>query len=379
MSVETMGWAKQQVCGCPYAKAVLIELANWARADGICEFRRVTDIARVVEISERSVQRALRLLEAPKAEGGRGLIRRVARLRRDGGQQANCFELVGFIYPGDQQSPPSRIVESIGDTQSPPGCPMGGGGGDHPVTPYRELELNLIDSPQSPPRLDVQRKPIAEDWSAPAIDQLPSTAWELAEQWPHGAYEAEAEAFHQHWLGRGDRRANWDAQWSARIPLLHPSVMRAGKAGMRFCASLPSSGQGCRALQDHSPVKALSLETDQSAQLRKVLRAAVSDGHWTNYLSPAAYQFDGARLKVAVRSEFMRNWVETNFGKVILAAAQRLDPAVSWVCVEASWPQKRNCGVLQPAQTRRVAVPAHNVNAHIPASADDHTREHVKD
>ena len=373
MSVETMGWAKLQVCGCPYAKAVLIELANWARADGICEFRRVNDIATVVEISERSVQRALRLLETPKADGGRGLIRRVARSRRDGGQQANCFELVGYIYPGDQQSPPSRNAESNrgrpsppGDRPSPPGCPMDGGGGDHLVTPYRELESNLIDSPQSPPRSDVPRKPIADDWLAPTIDQLPSTAWELAEQWPHGAYEAEAEAFHQHWLGRGDRRANWDALWSARIPLLHSSVMRAGKAGVLFCANLPTAGQESRALQDHSPVKALSLETGRSLQLRQTLQAAVSEGDWTNYLSLAAYQFCGPRLRVIVRSDFMRNWVEANFGKVILTAAQRLDPAVSCVCVEAeaSWPQKRDGGARHSASSQPVSIPPHQASAH---------------
>ena len=204
---------------------------------------------------------------------------------------------------------------------------------------------------------------------------LPPTAWELAEQWPHGAYEAEAEAFHQHWLGRGDRRANWDALWSARIPLLHPSVMRAGKAGVQFCANLPSAGQECRALQDLTPVKALSLETDRSAQLRKALQAAVSEGHWTNYLALAAYQFDGARLKVSVRSDFMRNWVETNFGKAILAAAQSLDPAVRWVCVEAeaSWPQKRDGGAGQSAGSRTVTMPAHRAAANKPTTAHDHT------
>ena len=76
MSIETIAWAKRQICGCPFAKAVLIELANWSRADGICEFRKVSDIANVTEVSERTVQRALKRLEdspiAPLHGGGCG-------------------------------------------------------------------------------------------------------------------------------------------------------------------------------------------------------------------------------------------------------------------------------------------------------------------
>lgn len=168
-------------------------------------------------------------------------------------------------------------------------------------------------------------------------------AGKLAEQWPPGAYDAQAEAFSQHWLGRGDRRVNWNALWSARIPLLHPSVMRAGKAGVRFCANMPAVGEERRALQVNSPVKALSLETGRSAQLRMALQAAVSEPNWSNYLALAAYRLDGTQVQVTVRSDFMRNWVETNFNKIILTVAQRLDPRVASVVVEAetSWPQKR--------------------------------------
>jgi hypothetical protein len=42
------------------------------RLDGICEFRRITEIARMVDALERSVEPTRLLLAASKAEGGRG-------------------------------------------------------------------------------------------------------------------------------------------------------------------------------------------------------------------------------------------------------------------------------------------------------------------
>jgi len=104
MSLEAVVWAKQQSCGCPHAKAVLLELANSACGDGICEFRMVADTARVVEISERTVQRALKRLEVSKVDGGLSLIQRVVRFGRGGGQQANHYELLGYIDPTDRES-----------------------------------------------------------------------------------------------------------------------------------------------------------------------------------------------------------------------------------------------------------------------------------
>lgn len=360
MSVETTAWAKQQICGCPCSKAALLELANWARADGISEFRRVGDIAGVVEVSERTVQRALRHLEAPRGEGGLGLIRRIARNRRDCGQQVNCFELVGYLYPGDILSPP--LVESEsgggiqtppGDTVSPGGCQVDGGGGDGHVTPYRELESNLIDSPHSPPPGKTSRTPIATDWSVPKIPALPQTARDLASQWPPGAYEAEAEAFHQHWLGRGERRANWDALWFARVPLLHPSVMRAGQAGIAFASKEPTADGAPINLP---PVRARAGETPLSQRMRTTLQAAVPEGAWASYLSHAAYRFDGQVLRVTVRSDFMRSWFEANFVTAILTAAQRIAPATSRLQIEAEayWP----CASEKPARAARQAKPS---------------------
>lgn len=104
MSLEALVWAKQQSCGCPHAKAVLLELANSVCGDGICEFRMVADIAWVVEISERTVQRALKRLAVSMVDGGLSLIGRVVRFRQDGGQQASHYEQLGYIDPADRES-----------------------------------------------------------------------------------------------------------------------------------------------------------------------------------------------------------------------------------------------------------------------------------
>jgi hypothetical protein len=71
----------------------------------------------------------------------------------------------------------------------------------------------------------------------PAITDLPASIAALARQWPAGAYEAEGEAFHQHWLGRGHRRADWAALWASRVQARHDAVMRSAKAGVVYAAA----------------------------------------------------------------------------------------------------------------------------------------------
>lgn len=132
MSIETSTWAKQQRCGDPVTKAVLMEIANWARPDGVCEFLPVQRIADVVEVSARTVQRHIARLEDNDLDnGGLGMLRRVIRYREDGGQGSNGFELIGyepssataqrdpkttFSPPVNLSPPPRQFVTGPGDT-----------------------------------------------------------------------------------------------------------------------------------------------------------------------------------------------------------------------------------------------------------------------
>jgi hypothetical protein len=339
MSLETIVWAKQQVCGCPYAKAVLVELANWSRADGICEFRRVSDIAAVTEVSERTVQRALKRLEERQEDGGLALIRRLPRCRKDGGQQANRFELVGYRYPGDCQSSPTVVGPQKLDSSAPQGrlivtggCQIDGGGGDHPVTPYKDLDSNLIPSPLTPRAKSAWRRPIAADWCPAAIENLPEKARAFAAQWPTGTYVAEAEAFHQHWLGTGQSKANWDALWASRILTLHCSISRASRGGN--AVGHGAGAEECASLSLPEPAKSQQLEDLRSAAVRDALAGQLSDISYARYVSPAAFVFDEPGLKVLVRSSIQRDWLESNLADVIHKVARHVEPGLRWVMID---------------------------------------------
>jgi hypothetical protein len=327
MSVETVAWAKRQRCGDPYAKAVLLELANWARADGVCEFRRVRDIASVVEVSVRTVQRALKLLEDTSDIGGLGLIRRVPRVRKDGGQQANSFKLIGYIYPGDSQSLPH-------DRSPERGCLIGGDGGDDSDTPNKNQESNLIENPYRPIPARRNRRSISHSWVAPILDELPSVAQALARQWPRGAYEAEAEAFFQRAAGSGQRRADWNALWAAQVVSHHPIVMRSAKAGLDFPNVQTASEPKAPKLLPPLPALAQSLEDERSTQLRQLLREKVSEECWHRLFEPAAFIFDLPGIKIWITSNRAREELESKFSGMIHRAGKTIEPEVSWVRVD---------------------------------------------
>ncbi len=335
MSVETIAWAKEQRCGCPYAKAVLLELANWARPDGVCQFRRVRDIAFVVELSERTIQRVLFRLEdntpadmETQKKAGLNLIRRVESFRADGGQQANSFLLVGYSRQGDRQSPPK-------DKASPGGCLSDGGGDDSAVTPQEEIESKKKDSPNAPKAVRRVRQQIAHDWIAPAIEKLPTIVRVLVNQWPSGAYEAEAEAFFQHAIGTGSRYADWNALWASKVQAQHAAMLRAAKAGIAFAATRTVSEIKAKVSAPRRPVSAQALEDERSARLRGILRPKVDDQTWSDLFNPAAFLFDVPGLKVIVSSSFAQEELETRYPSMMRAAAQTVEPDTTWIRIEA--------------------------------------------
>jgi hypothetical protein len=155
MSSETIAWAKEQACGNPVTKAVLMEIANWARPNGVCEYLSVKRIAEVVEVSMRTVQRHIALLESPDAtRGGLGLIRRIERYRENGGQDANCFELVGYQPPLSLGARPCGNLTPPHDNLSPPPDKLTGAPLTNchrpPDTRVRGKNININIPPSSP-------------------------------------------------------------------------------------------------------------------------------------------------------------------------------------------------------------------------------------
>lgn len=74
------------------------------------------------------------------------------------------------------------------------------------------------DSPL-PPSKGGRREahPIPRNWAPPEVQALSPMARGIAEQWPDGAYEREAEEFKQWHLGKGDEKANWRAALASRV------------------------------------------------------------------------------------------------------------------------------------------------------------------
>lgn len=119
MSGAALGWAKAQTATSMIAKAVLICLADYADAEGLA-WPAIPNLAKEVQVSDRTVQRALRALEKD------GLLTREDRTRKDGGQTSNGYRLaVPVGTPGDNLSPaPRQVVTPPVTLQSPANDPQ---------------------------------------------------------------------------------------------------------------------------------------------------------------------------------------------------------------------------------------------------------------
>lgn len=352
MSAETSAWAKEQICGDRTVKAVLREIANWARPDGVVEFLSVKRIASVVEVSPRTVQRAIAQLEEATLDhpDRLGLIRRLDRFREDGGQGACGFMLLGYqppigIAPRDILSPPHDMGVTL------PRDKMSGA----PVTPVSPLKRDKILTPTEPigsvaptakitktvgvddamqdcgepTDSDVSAKPqrLPSDWQAPAIEALSDVARGLAMKWPDGAYQAVVEQFRLHWAaatGRTARKSNWRAAFGKWIITEHDRIMRAAKAGTSFAPVLAEARPV--APEVPRPVAAQAGEDERSAQVRDVLRGLLGARVYSKWLRDAAITFDAGGAVVTFGSEFQRSYVATS-----------LSPQIAWALAQL-WP-----------------------------------------
>lgn len=332
MSSKTVAWAKEQRCGDFYAKAVLLELADWADRDGVCKYRRVKDLAEVLEMSERSVQRAIAKLELPTEDGGIGLIRRVARRTPNGGQMANCFKLIGFINNTDDgpeegvsnSHPPRRPLDTHPQTNGhPPGAQQ---------SPRNlEIDLELDHTPPPPPAGGRrERVQIPDDWIVPGVGDLPDPIRALAVRWPAEAYAAEAAAFHQHWRGSGRKQADWAARWSSRVQARHGEVMRLVERGAFDCTIRPrgSDAEEAEAANRHErqqrQLRAKRDECQRSAALHAAIGEVIGRSAWQRWWEPCALVFSDSRLTVIAPGEFTLSAIKTEQRGVMNSALAAL-------------------------------------------------------
>ena len=343
MSWEAENWARQQRTGDPVTKAVLVGIANWMNPKGdLCQvsLRRLAD---EVEISVRTAQRHIQRLE------GLGLVLKSAVKRDDGGTGWNGFEFptykppkVSHVEPaGTQAKPHDKLSRGEGDNlawgeslnssaeapcqidaptrQSDLGrvTQLRHREGDNRVTPERGK--GVYNTPPTPPaggRDDADKKirvsRIPEDWTAPPIDELPPAAKAKARQWPAGAYEAEAEAFRDYWLGEGrpgSRKLDWKRTWCNRINEITARVLRDAKAGVRFAASPRPAGET-------RPIRALdtSREGEAARKIRDQIRRRIGEQVYDRWIVPARLDVDGGTLTVVSSGSFASSYQRDTFG-----------------------------------------------------------------
>lgn len=193
------------------------------------------------------------------------------------------------------------------------------------------LEPSLNQKPPNPLGRGCERAPIPEIWDFPGIDDLPATIAVLARQWPPGAYQVEAAAFHQHWRGRGTKRPDWAASWAARVQARHEMVMRAGKAGVAFVAS--AAGVGLPV--DRPAAAAKRREDDRSAELHDALRENLGPALWAQWFEPVALIFEDVGLAVVAPSAFHAAQIEANHRDAIEKALSATGRGVEWMRIIA--------------------------------------------
>lgn len=107
-------------------------------------------------------------------------------------------------------------------------------------TQNKEGNKGKKESPLKPPR-GQGKTCLPEDWSAPAIAELPPQARQCAGQWPSGAYARHAEAFHSYWRSNGKKMTDWRLTWANRVIAIHDQVMRNRQMTARYGSPEPGS------------------------------------------------------------------------------------------------------------------------------------------
>lgn len=248
MSLRALTWAvENRDCPSPQAKLVLIVFANYANDRG-WSYPSSETLQRVSGLNIKTVRAAVDALEEA------GLIADTGK-RAGKTQQVKVYQLRPESLPktgafdgnerhdghqdgkeGHQGALPERHPETDAFK-----APVSGSKG----TQKREAEpvlgtLPPGDADASPAPRGAGRdrgSKIPVVWVAPAIHELPPQARSIAAQWPAGAYEVEAEAFHNYWLGEGragSRKHDWKRAWCNRVVSLGSKPIREQKAGLRF-------------------------------------------------------------------------------------------------------------------------------------------------
>lgn len=160
------------------------------------------------------------------------------------------------------------------------------------------------------------------NWEVPPIASLPPAVRAIAEQWPSGAYEAEATG-HAAWLaGQRRRVAKPDAGWHARIVQLGAKPIQAAKAGLRY------EREAARPLPTTAPAAIARCGTagegQEAATLRATLRGSMGPVLFEKWLEPCRFDFAGDELTVVAPTPFVVGWLKEHYASRLAHEASQI-------------------------------------------------------
>jgi len=334
MSWDTQAWAAKQRPGTSSAKLVLLALAScsdqkhcaYPSIDWICDF---SDLNRKTVISalQRLASGLFPLIsDTGKRVGKSGQIK-VYLLSAEQAEESLVSRVPKSVQSRKGDSPVSSPEESQKRDTEPV---------LEPITPSEDkssdppLEADLLgkgdqgetDPPKRAKPARNQGEPISAEWKPPAISDLPENARALAEQWPDGAYDAVAEAFHSNFLAESrsiGRKKDWDRAWVVWLNREHSSVMRAKKAGVSFAAM---AGASSKPAAPPKPVAAKARECPRSAAIHAALEQRVGPKTYSHWFAPLAIVPAARGVQVTAGSAYVRRYLEENHAEDIVAAAR---------------------------------------------------------
>ena len=156
---------------------------------------------------------------------------------------------------------------------------------------------------------------IPDDWAPPPIADLPPSAKAKARQWPAGAYEAEAEAFRNYWLGESRaiaQKRDWRSAWYNRINEITGRVLRDAKAGVKVAAPAAASTTAAP-----PRVHDTSRENVGARKIRDGIRKLLGDQSYDQWIAPSRLDVQGDKLTIVATGSFASNYQRDNFANDI--------------------------------------------------------------
>ncbi len=307
MSLRALTWAVENTeCPSASAKLVLIVYANFANEHGCC-YPSTATVVRMSGLNRKTAIAAIDMLEevellvdTGKRTGATGQVK-VYRVGMESIPETGLLQREPSEKPrstpvkGSQAAPSER-----GPKTGPLKAPNSVGKGSQ----YRETEPVLGTSTPKEPSGSLPPKGskrdrgsmISEDWVPCPISQLPDHVRTIAASWPAGAYEAEAKAHRDFWLGDGRPKLDWDRVWEHRIVNAGAKPLRDAKAGVRH-ASPPVS-------KASAPAEPLAFskpgEDPAVAEWRTAAAVTIGPGVYRRLLDGAQLVLDDEQLTIMV-------------------------------------------------------------------------------